>query len=197
MFHDIQLPTDISYRSSGGPSFLTEVVQMAGGTEQRNVNWERPRERWAIGYGPHHLEEIDALRAFFYAREGRAHSFRFKNPDDFEATDEPMETVAGETDEFQLVHRYDDGVVTYDRVITKPVEDTITIYDDGVDVTEYATIDYLTGIVSLSYVPGSASEMTATFEFDIPVRFDADDFTEDFDNFEIRSVEIPIIEVNE
>ena len=70
-------PTDISYGSSGGPEFSTEVVVLGDGSERRNQRWEQPRSRWNVAYGVKAAEQLDALMTFFWARQGRARGFLF------------------------------------------------------------------------------------------------------------------------
>jgi hypothetical protein len=36
-FHEVRFPTDISYGSSGGPEFSTDIVITSSGHEQRNI----------------------------------------------------------------------------------------------------------------------------------------------------------------
>ncbi len=43
IFHEVQFPPDIAYGASGGPEYLTSVVSMASGYEQRNANWSAAR----------------------------------------------------------------------------------------------------------------------------------------------------------
>jgi hypothetical protein len=43
-FSEERFPEDISYGSSGGPGFSTDIVVTQGGFEQRNINWQVARE---------------------------------------------------------------------------------------------------------------------------------------------------------
>ena len=47
-FIETQFPTDISYGSSGGPEYATDVVISQSGAEQRNVNWTQARARFTV-----------------------------------------------------------------------------------------------------------------------------------------------------
>ncbi len=38
-FTEIRFPENISYGSTGGPEFSTDVVTTHNGCEQRNINW--------------------------------------------------------------------------------------------------------------------------------------------------------------
>ncbi len=88
-FHDTRLPVDIERGALGGPGFKTTITPLGSGKEQRNIDWARTRTEFDIGYGL--MEEnsvileatISSLLAFFYTREGKAHTFRFKDWSDF------------------------------------------------------------------------------------------------------------------
>lgn len=193
-FHEIQFPTDISYGSQGGPEFSTEIVQLGSGHEQRNQNWTYSRERWNVAYGVTTADLLAALIDFFYARKGRAIGFRFKNHDDYQGTDEELGDGDGSTVDFQLVKVYGTGSETYTRKISKPITGTVTIYVDGTPEGG-VTIDYETGIVTFSVAPSSGEVVTATFEFDVPARFDVDHLPVNLDTYEARSADVPIVEL--
>lgn len=200
-FHDVRFPTNISYGSAGGPEFSTEVIELSNGAEQRNINWEFSRERWNVAYGIKAQEDLDALIQFFYARRGRAHSFRFKNHADYQAIGQ----VLTEDDDgaFQLVKHYDSGAYSFTRRITKPIEDTVIIYIDGDPQMDSAgdpvgwSVDPLTGLVTFDSGggPGSGEIVTADFEFDIPVRFDTDHLPQALETYHARSANVPIVEL--
>lgn len=92
-FHDTRLPVDIERGALGGPGFKTTVTPLGSGKEQRNIDWARTRAEFDVGYGLMDQESIlleatiDALLAFFYTREGKAHTFRFKDWADFKIGD--------------------------------------------------------------------------------------------------------------
>src|SRR6266446_5655899 len=71
--------------SAGGPGWLTHIVTLDSGVEQRNVLWAQDRGRWDVGLRNLGREDLLTLLAFFQARRGRADSFRFKDWFDFEA----------------------------------------------------------------------------------------------------------------
>jgi uncharacterized protein (TIGR02217 family) len=196
-FHEVQFPTDISHGSIGGPEFSTEVVMLNSGYEQRNQNWTYPRERWQVAYGVRTKSQLDALREFFYARRGMAYGFRFKSHDDYEASDVEIGTGDGTTSEFQLIKTYTSGNYTMDRKITKPVSGTVSIYIDSAlqsSPGDY-TIDLTTGIVDFLVAPGSGEVVMATFEFDIPMRFDTDHLAVNLQSYLARAADVPIVEI--
>jgi uncharacterized protein (TIGR02217 family) len=194
-FHEVQFPTDISEGSTGGPQFNTEVVALSSGYEKRNANWDYPRERWNVAYGIKDESLLTLLSEFFYARKGRLTGFRFKNPDDFQTTDEELGTGDGSTQGFQLVRTYTSGGETTTRKITKPVAGTVDVYVDSVLQGSNVSVDTTTGIVTFDSPPSSGEVITADFDFDIPVRFDVDHIPIQFPSYQARAVDVPIVEL--
>lgn len=175
-FHDVQLNVDVERGAKGGPRFNTTVIGFGSGFEQRNQEWEFARGEWDLSYGVQTKDDYSTLIEFFVARRGRAHGFRFKDWSDFEALT-PQQLGVGddaETD-FQLVKLYTDVASTYTRNITRPVTITVQVFID--DVLQTLTTDYTIeplGIIRFLTAPAGAEVVTATFEFDLPVRFDID-----------------------
>ncbi len=194
-FEETRFPTDISFGSVGGPEFSTGVIELGNKAEQRNQNWVYPRERWDVAYGIKAKADLVTLLEFFYAMRGRLTGFRFKSPDDFEATTVSLGMGDGSTTDFQLVKTYTVGSLTFIRKISKPVAGTVIVYLDAVDQGSAWSIDITTGLVSLDVAPASGEEVTATFQFDIPVRFDVDYMPEAFSNYEAREASVPLLEV--
>jgi uncharacterized protein (TIGR02217 family) len=78
-FHDVRLPARLAFGSSGGVERRTEVVTLASGFERRSTPWAHGRRRYLVGAGVRSLDDVAALTAFFEARRGRLHAFRFKD----------------------------------------------------------------------------------------------------------------------
>ena len=78
-FHDQRFPPEISLGAVGGPERKTDVVLLASGHERRNAARRRSRRRYNAGYGIKSLDDIEAAVAFFEARRGRLHAFRWKD----------------------------------------------------------------------------------------------------------------------
>ncbi len=195
-FHDVQFPTDISYGSSGGPEYSTDVVITAGGHEQRNSNWVAARAKYNVAHGVKTQTQLDALIAFFRARKGRAYGFRFKDWTDYEAAAQSIGTGDGSTTSFQLVRNYASGGVSEVRNIEKPVSGSIAIYFDAVQQLSGWSVDDTTGIVTFSSAPGSGVTITADYQFDVPVRFDTDQLSARIDDYGVTSWnDIPLVEV--
>jgi uncharacterized protein (TIGR02217 family) len=173
-FHEVQFPPAISYGASGGPGYLTTVVATASGHEYRNANWAAARGRWNVASGLRDRTHVAELIAFFRARRGRAHGFRFKDWTDYQGLAQVLGTGNGSLKTFQLVKNYVSGGVTESRTIAKPVAGTVKIYRNGVLVTSGVSIDTATGLMTFTTAPAAGVIVTADFEFDVPVRFDTD-----------------------
>ncbi|MEL6364671.1 MAG: DUF2460 domain-containing protein [Pseudomonadota bacterium] len=208
MFHDVRFPIDIALDSEGGPGRPTEVVELASGAEARNARRARSRRRYNAGSGVKSLDALADIIAFFEARSGRLHAFRWRDPLDFSSarpslaiapTDQPLGTGDGAATDFPLIKRYESGGVSVDRPITKPVAGTVRVAVDGVEADPASfTVDPLTGLVSFAAAPAAGAVLTAGFEFDTPVRFDTDDLSISLAAFRAgEALSIPLIEVFE
>lgn len=185
-FHEVRFPTDISVDATGGPTFHTTIMTLASGFERRNVDWSLTRQQWDVASGVKSPEQANALIKFFYARLGRAFGFRFQAPNDYKmpfwnATPGDIDplplqcTTDGVSNTFQIRKPYGDAGSTYFRPLSKIVDASEALYDNGVLTTDY-TIDITTGIVTLgSTIAATTGHLiTASCEFDVPMRFDSD-----------------------
>ena len=195
-FVEIQFPADISYGSSGGPTFSTDVIEAFSGFEQRNINWSAARARYNVAHGVKTQSQLDELIAFFRARQGKAIGFRFKDWADYQAVAQNIGTGNGSQTVFQLTKKYTSSV-TVTRVIKKPVNNaTLKVYLNAVLQSSGYTVNYATGEITFTTAPGSGVAVTADFEFDVPVRFDTDQLDAAIDDFGTRSwSDIPLVEV--
>ena len=195
-FHEVRFPDNIAYGATGGPEFATTVVVTGAGHEQRNVNWAEARGRWDVGSGLKTQQQLDELIAFFRARKGKAYGFRFKDWTDDKATGQLLGTGDGVQTQFQLVKQYPSGSVVEVRTVTKPVAGTVRIYKDSVEQLSGWSVNVTTGLVTFTTAPAAGVEITADFEFDVPVRFDTDHMAVTIETFRLhRWQQIPILEL--
>ncbi|WOI55007.1 DUF2460 domain-containing protein [Palleronia sp. LCG004] len=206
-FHDVRFPTDLSFGAIGGPERRTEIVTLANGFEERNTPWAHSRRRFDAGLGLRSLEDIEKVIAFFEARRGQLHGFRWKDWSDFRscpagseiASDDQQIGIAdGTTREFQLTKAYGEGDAAYVRPIQKPVAGSVRIGIDGerLEVGEGHSVDFETGRVLFDAAPKAGAKITAGFEFDIPVRFDTDRIATSIATFQAGEIpDIPVVEV--
>ncbi len=195
-FHEVQFPPDIAYGAQGGPEYLTTVVAMASGYEQRNVNWAAARGKWNVASGLKHQSQLDTLIAFFRARKGRAYGFRFKDWTDYKATEQALGVGDGTNKSFQLVKAYVSGAGNDTRTIKKPVQDTVVPYLAGVKQTSGWSVSTMTGVLTFLVAPAQGVAVTADFEFDVPVRFDTDSMAVTIEQIDLHQwSDIPIVEI--
>ncbi|MCE0504363.1 DUF2460 domain-containing protein [Roseivivax sp. GX 12232] len=207
MFHDVRFPPRLSFGALGGPERRTEVVTLANGHEERNTPWAQSRRRYDAGVGLSAPDDIAEVVAFFEARQGRLHAFRWKDWADFKSCapsravhfeDQVIAEGDGETAEFQLVKLYRSGAQSYRREITKPVPGSVRL---GLHDTERSagvdfTVDHATGLVRFFEPPIAGVAVTAGFEFDVPVRFDTDAIRSSAATFQAGEVpDVPVVEV--
>jgi uncharacterized protein (TIGR02217 family) len=204
-FHDIRFPFPVSIGASGGPHRRTEIVPLVSGREERNTPWADSRRRWDAGPGVRSLDDAHILIAFFEARRGALHGFRFRDPLDNRsclpskaptASDQVIGTGDGLIKIFQLVKHYDSGDEGWIRAITRPVEGSVLVALDGLAVTPQ--IDFETGEVSFDTPPAAGVVVTAGFAFDCPARFDSDQLDIALDAIGAGAMpSVPLIELRE
>lgn len=206
-FHEVQFPTSLSFGSLGGPQRRTDVVALANGFEERNTPWAHSRRTYDAGLGMRSVDDLHRVIAFFEARMGQMHAFRWKDWSDYRTgslrteiafDDESIAIGDGVTAAFQLVRNYTSGAQTYKRPIRKPVAGTVRAgveQDEFLDGVEYE-VDPVTGIITFDHPPDLGMEIFAGFEFDVPVRFDTDRILTSMAGFEAGQVpDVPVIEV--
>jgi len=181
-FADVRLPTALSFGSEFGPEFSTEVVTLLQGAEQRNSNWVQDRPRGDLRYSVRTLAYLQQLIAFVHARRGEAQAWRFKWHLDYTGVQQFVGLGDGTQTTFQLQKIYDSGVQEdqYVRKITRPVGvghpigntyDSVVLYQNGAVMGGGYAVNYTTGQVVLSSPLPAGVTLTATFEFDWPMRF--------------------------
>lgn len=201
-FHETRFSPAISFGSSGGVERRTEIVGLVNGYEERNSPWARSRRRYDAGLGVRSLDDLATVLAFFEARHGRLHGFRWKDWLDHKsctpsAMPEPLDqTLSGAGTVWQLSKTYADAAASYVRTIAKPVVGTVRVAVNGVEQSEGAdfAVDATTGEITFGTAP--TGTVTAGFEFDVPVRFDTDAIEVNLAAFEAGEIpSIPIVEV--
>lgn len=204
-FHEERLPVALAFGAAGGPERLTDVVRLASGRESRNARWSGSRRRWDLAGATMRMDAAHELLAFFEARRGRLHGFRFRDPVDWKSCapsqspspmDQEIGVGDGEARSFQLRRRYGAGDSGWVRTITKPVADSVIIAVGGIATTAFE-LDETTGVATLDDAPGAGVSVSAGFAFDTPVRFDADRIEFALEAFDaIRVLRAPIVEID-
>lgn len=200
-FHEVSLPLPFAFGANGGPERRVDIVTLGSGREIRNTPWAHGRRRYDVGGAVRTLDELHALVAFFEARRGKLHGFRFRDPFDCKscapsatpaATDQLIGLGDGARTAFQLVKLYGD----YERPIAKPVAASVRVAIDGVEIENFSVVA-ASGVVTLLAPPAEGANVSAGFVFDTPVRFDVDRLDVSLDAFGAgRALSVPLIEVS-
>ena len=205
-FHNVRFLVSLAFGASGGPSRRTDITTLASGNEHRNCPHAHSRRRYNAGAGVKTLGELNDLIAFFEARFGQLHSFRFRDPLDFKSckpddapspSDQIIGTGDGTATMFKIIKSYADAAGAYERPITKPVLGTVKCALNGVEISASdVTVDGLSGEVEFAVPPPVGSIISCGFEFDVPVRFNIDQLDVSLEAFGAGQViNIPLIEV--
>jgi uncharacterized protein (TIGR02217 family) len=208
-FHEVRFPTAISRNATGGPERRTEIVTLASGHEERNSRWADSRRSYNAGYGVRSLDDLEAVVAFFEERRGRLYGFRWHDHVDAkscppsatpQATDQEIGVGDGLAVAFQLVKTYGGTHAPWTRDIKKPVAGTVLIAVDGIAIPEGAgwAVSTASGIVTFdqAHIPAPGAVVTAGYEFDVPVRFDADKLEINVMSFRHGAIpSFPVVEI--
>lgn len=196
-FDDVRLSTDIEVGARGGLGFKTNIKELGSGHEKRNADWSQVRGEWDVGYGAQDIATLQAIRDFHLARQGKHRGFRFRDHFDYQGAMENLGVGDASETNFQLRRQYMSGPTTYNRTITRPVLGTVQMFLDGVEESSF-TVNLSTGVVTFSSAPGNNVVVTATFDFDVPVRFDVDRIDMTMETLQTaRSPVIPIVQLRE
>ncbi|WP_420586786.1 phage distal tail protein, Rcc01695 family [Ruegeria sp.] len=206
-FHEVRFPASLSFGSVGGPERRTDIVTLANGFEERNTPWAHSRRRYDAGLGMRSLDDVETLVSFFEARQGQMFGFRWKDWSDYKSgaasadVDQGDQVIArgdGVQTAFPLIKTYSSGGFSYVRPIVKPVLGTVRVgleqdeMREGVDFE----VDLNSGLITFTAPPPEQVEITAGFEFDVPVRFDTDRIQTSVASFQAGDVpNVPVVEV--
>lgn len=180
-------PTALSFPSTGGPTFGTDIVQMDSGQELRSIRLgAQGRYKYTVAVTQAVQEIFNLVYKFALARHGAAYGFRFldwrdytSHPDGVSdgspfgsrvsiATGNGIQTI------YQLSKPYqDDAEFVTVRKITRPIGGTVRVWIAGVEKTETTdfVVDVDTGRISFTTAPANGSSISVSFQFHVPVRF--------------------------
>ncbi len=174
-------------------TFATRIHPLRSGQESRNAT--RAFGRWSFSALAENIDP-DAyapILAAFEVVRGSNDSFRFRNELDYAVTGQSLGNAPSGSTPVQLVKSGTFGGVTRTRNITKPVSGTVTVYQNG--VAKAGTVSTTTGLFTPSTAWTAGQPLTADFEFDVPVRFMADELPATYDDWRAVNVPLELIEV--
>ena len=173
----VLLPPEIEVDAIAGPVTKTAVITSASGTERRKAQILNPIRQYTIAFGPEYVEDVLAL---FLCQLGPRFGFMLQAPADMSAADVLLPwttsngvTLAQLTKVYATVNYFNATVVrAVERAITLPDPATITVKVNGSLDNTWTLLHG--GVLSFPHVLNPTDEVTATFNFFVPVRF-ADD----------------------
>ncbi|MCC2646473.1 MAG: hypothetical protein K0R02_538 [Rickettsiaceae bacterium] len=174
-FHDVTLPSCLAQFLEGGPVFNTQIAQSVSGFEFRRAEWVAPIYKYRASSCYLSKTEYEEVVGFFNARQGKAYSFRLRDPFDNEASNQIIGQGDDITKKFQLYKNYGDEESRFIRKINLPVLDSVKLSIGERQIN--ADISALTGEIELKYPLKENEILTASFNYDIKVRFDIDNLT--------------------
>jgi uncharacterized protein (TIGR02217 family) len=137
-----RFPENVSFGFSGGPGYLTEVIEVNSGDESRNQVWSQSRHTYEAAHAAREPAQWQPLKAFFHIAKGRANGFRLKDWTDFECPDAAGTGVMGQgvgtgTALYQLGKKYTAGTSNTIRNIVKPRQASssyagVNLYRNGI-----------------------------------------------------------------
>jgi uncharacterized protein (TIGR02217 family) len=190
-FDDVAFPLALGREAEVAPTFSTQVTTAGGGAEQRNAAWAEARASYDVGPGLRSEEDIALLLDFFRARLGPARGFRLRDPFDWQAAGVRIGTGDGVARRFALVKRYGDS----ERRITRPEAGSVAVQVAGRGAGFAVEPG---GWVVLDTAPAAGAIVTASFRFDVPVRFAEDRLAVSRATFRAgMAASVPLIELRE
>lgn len=193
-FLDARLLERVAYGFEGRKTYQTRVHELRSGQESRNA--DRSNARWTFSalFEMVIPEDYALVVAAFDAVRGSNDSFRFQNPLDYTVTGQSLGVAPSGTTAVQLVKSSGTfGGVTRSKNITKPVAGTVTVYQSG--IAKAGTFSTTTGLFTPDTAWTLDAPLTADFDWDVPVRFMADELPATYDNWRAINVPIELIEV--
>lgn len=203
-FAEALFPLDISVGSTATATFSTDLDEASNGYEFRSASWSQARHAYDLSTGVTSVTELNLAKAWFMRACGRLLPFRFRDPQDWTSADDgesdptSADQIIGVGDGEKVAFGLTKSYLGALREITKPVEETVMIAVDGMEMSEEAedfVVDYKKGIVTFAIPPEEGAIITAGFCFDVPVRFDADEFVGTWSDVNLMTATLPVIEV--
>ncbi|WP_375327109.1 TIGR02217 family protein [Candidatus Tisiphia endosymbiont of Nemotelus uliginosus] len=196
-FHDIRMPQFIESFAIGRSGFATSCVSTLSGREVRNLDREYSKQKYLIKNCRLSSLEFEQFSAFFRARRGSNFSFRFRDHLDYQATTQIIATGDGKLQQCQLTKTYEDPIMPYSRVITKPVLDScefLTYPKESISID--LKVNYNSEVVNLEAPLEIGHILIANYLFEVEVRFGSDSFEYHYaSDGSIELAELELLEV--
>lgn len=166
------LDEDVDYGFEGGARYQTNVSDNPNRFEERDSDWKYGKHEFEASFGDISDERRDRMIMVFHVCRGRRHDFKFKDWNDFEIADQPINVgTPGTTDAIQLYKVYSGFGDAY---TIRPIQALVwaelrNADDELVD----GVLDLLTGQF-VPTDPWAEGQHLLNAEFLVWVRFDDD-----------------------
>lgn len=168
-FIDARINQDKEFGFIGGPKFRTDVKRLQNGRRKAQRMWDYPLHTYTADYATFDAEERELFLNWFMVAAGSWATFRFRDKNDYRATDQVIGVGDGTADPLQLVRNYTiPGVIgmSLTRPILLPLNAVIT---DELDNIVPATVDPLTGLATPTGTWPMGQVLKWNGEFDVRV----------------------------
>ena len=173
VLNDVIVPNSIISAGVSGKQMRRNTRAMAAnGQMQINVGWSKTLRQFQLGIVPMRVDQWQALEGLFEVTDAGAYGMLLLDPKDSAcAAADGKVTLVGAV--FYLYKRYTSaGSTRYrDRKITRP-QSAIVVYRNAVAMSSGYTVDYTTGIVTIT--TPNTDVFTWSGNFYVPVHFASD-----------------------
>lgn len=167
--HHIRMPEFVSSFLLCSYSYESNLVTSAAGRDFVKNNCDFPRRLYQIAGARISQKQFNEFTTFYNARKGSLYSFRLRDYSDYSVAEQRVFTYEPDIKKFKLFKLYDDSINPYIRYISLIIPDSLNLTANG-EVVRYI-FDETIGEVELLDHLEIGENLTASFEFDVRVRF--------------------------
>ena len=171
-YSTIILEDNLAIGFRGSPVWENSRVSALSGWSQRNQQRARPVHQFSYSSAETDLTTLQGIRGFHTAVRGSLSTWLLKDWTNYSATNELLGTGDNVETDFQIVKNEGNTANPYVRTIQYTKSGTLAVYVD--DVLQSTPAQYTvtaTGLIQFVTAPGSGLDVTADYEFYIPVSF--------------------------
>ncbi|MCF8462425.1 MAG: DUF2460 domain-containing protein [Rickettsiaceae bacterium] len=180
-YHNVRLPDYIALCAKGGPHFFTKIATTNSAREVRLCERDFAIHKYIVKNCLLDSKKFQELNSFFRARYGMKYSFRFKDFSDFKVNNQLLECEKDSNTTYALIKAYGCPEFSYIRKINNAIESSIKIFIDTKPL-ESSNWLYKNGRILLNNPLSAEQTLTASFEYDVNVRFCHDYFDYKYNN---------------
>jgi len=182
-FYPISIAQCPGFGFTGGPEFQTDIKNAQNGREYRNGDWAICRHKYTVPFIAVPDEAYLSIKEVFLIVRGRLHTFLHKDWADYQAENSEFAVADGISVAYRLKKTSQVGAASYERIITKPQLDGLSVTINGVvQATNTYSVDSLTGLITFDNAPPLNTVLRWSGTFDVQVRFDIDYLPFSLDN---------------